>query len=126
VEVIEIPWSEESEVELINTFDVGVMPLPNNDWAKGKCAFKLIQYMACGVPVVASRVGANIDVVTPNTGFLAGTEEEWIKALSYLRRTPLARNQLGIEGRERIVERYSLEQNIPVLAGVIRKVAQEC
>jgi glycosyltransferase involved in cell wall biosynthesis len=102
------------------------MPLPNNDWAKGKCAFKLIQYMACGVPVVASRVGANIDVVTPNTGFLAGTEEEWIKALSYLRRTPLARNQLGIEGRERIVERYSLEQNIPVLAGVIRKVAQEC
>ena len=53
VEVLEIPWAEDTEVEIINNFDVGVMPLPDNEWAKGKCAYKLVQYMACGVPVVA-------------------------------------------------------------------------
>ena len=58
VEVVNAPWEEATEVGLINTFDVGVMPLSDDEWARGKCAFKLIQYMACGVPVVASPVGA--------------------------------------------------------------------
>ena len=71
VEVVELPWQEHTEVDLINTFDVGIMPLPDDDWARGKCAFKLIQYMACGVPVVASAVGANVDVVDADCGLLA-------------------------------------------------------
>ena len=62
VSVISCEWNEHTELDLINSFDVGVMPLTDDEWARGKCAFKLIQYMACGVPVVASPVGANVDV----------------------------------------------------------------
>ncbi len=122
VEVLEIPWSEDSEVKLINTFDVGVMPLPNNEWARGKCAFKLIQYMACGVPVVASRVGANIELVTPECGFLAETDEQWVEALRQLGDQPLMRSRMGVSSRKRVVDAYSLQSNLPLMANVIHKV----
>lgn len=125
VEVLEIPWSEESEIDLINTFDVGVMPLPNDEWARGKCAFKLVQYMACGVPVVASRVGANIDLVTPECGFLAETNEQWVEALRKLRDQPFLRMRMGECSRKRVLDGYSLESNLPLLASVIHKVVGE-
>ena len=125
VEVHEIPWAEESEVELINSFDVGVMPLPDDEWARGKCAFKLIQYMACGVPVVASKVGANIELVTPECGFLAETDEHWVDALTQLREKTLLRKQMGVMSRRRVVDAYSLKNNLPVLTNVIRKVTRK-
>jgi glycosyltransferase involved in cell wall biosynthesis len=122
VEVVEIPWAEEIEVELINTFDVGVMPLPDDDWARGKCAYKLVQYMACGVPVVASRVGANIDLVTSECGFLVETDEEWVDTLTQLREQPELRQRMGAMSRKRVLDAYSLESNLPLLEKVIRKV----
>ncbi|MGV0953518.1 MAG: glycosyltransferase family 4 protein [Fluviibacter sp.] len=122
VEILELPWIADNEVELINEFDVGVMPLPNDEWAKGKCAFKLIQYMACGVPVVASRVGANADVVSDECGFLADDEDCWTTALRLLRDRPDLRVQMGAAARQRAVAEYSIERNLPVLADVIRKV----
>jgi glycosyltransferase involved in cell wall biosynthesis len=122
VEIIEIPWSEHSEVEIINTFDVGVMPLPNTEWARGKCAFKLVQYMACGVPVVASRVGANIELVTDQVGFLVGTDEEWIWAVRELRENLLKREQMARAARARVVNGYSLTNNLPILASIIKKI----
>lgn len=125
VEVIEIPWSEDSEVDLINTFDVGLMPLPNDEWARGKCAFKLVQYMACGVPVVASRVGANIDLVTSECGFLAETDEQWFEALRKLRDQPSMRMSMGESSRKRVLDAYSLESNLPLLVKVIHKVVGE-
>jgi glycosyltransferase involved in cell wall biosynthesis len=125
VEVLEIPWSEDSEVDLINSFDVGVMPLPNDEWARGKCAFKLVQYMACGVPVVASRVGANIDLVTAECGFLADTDAQWVDALRQLREQPLTRRSMGAASRKRVEDAYSLESNLPLLTKVIHKVVGE-
>ena len=122
VTVVEIDWQEHSEVDLINSFDVGVMPLPDNDWARGKCAFKLIQYMACAVPVVASAVGANIDVVNDECGLLAATHQEWAEALRTLRDQPGKRTEMGQAGRERVVQYYSLHRNLPVLASIIRNV----
>lgn len=124
VTVVEIDWSEHSEVDLINSFDVGVMPLPDDDWARGKCAFKLIQYMACGVPVIASPVGANIDVVNGECGFLAATSHEWVDALRLLRDQPDKCARMGQAGRERVVQNYSLERNLPVLANVIQKLGR--
>jgi glycosyltransferase involved in cell wall biosynthesis len=100
------------------------MPLPDDDWARGKCAFKLIQYMACGVPVIASPVGANADVVSLNSGFLATTTVEWLNALRRLRDNPALRLSMGQCGRERVVEHYSLIRNLPNLAQVIRRAVQ--
>jgi len=124
ISIEEIVWSEENEVALINTFDVGVMPLPNNDWARGKCAFKLIQYMACAVPVVASRVGTNIDVVQMDCGILVTDQQEWVDALSLLREQPERRQEMGLAGRQRIEQNYSLRCNLPVLADVIRNTME--
>ena len=124
VEIVEVAWSEETEVGLINTFDVGVMPLPNTDWAQGKCAFKLIQYMACAVPVVASPIGANRDVVSPECGILAESSEHWISAFRRLSLDPHLRERLGKAGRQRCIDHYSLKHNLPILSNLIRTISE--
>lgn len=124
VEVVEIPWDTSNEVELINTFDVGVMPLVDDDWARGKCAYKLIQYMACGLPVVASAVGANFEVVTSTCGYLAKNDYDWVEALSQLRDDVSLRLKMGVAGRERVEKQYSLSKNVPLLAELINKVVK--
>lgn len=120
VTVEEHAWSEDSEIGLINGFDIGVMPLPDSAWARGKCAFKLIQYMACGVPVVASPVGANVDVVGTECGLVAATDIQWLEAFRTLRDNPGRAAEMGAAGRERVERNYSLHRNLPVLAEVIR------
>ena len=125
VNVIEVEWQEHTEVDLINTFDVGVMPLPDDDWARGKCAFKLIQYMACAVPVVASPVGANGDVVTLASGLMAGTANEWVQALKTIRDDASLRQRMGEAGRQRVVEHYSLHMALPKLAEMIYMAARK-
>ena len=123
VTVEERAWSEASEVSLINGFDIGVMPLPDDAWARGKCAFKLIQYMACGVPVIASHVGANVEIVGADCGLLAVTESQWLEALRTLRDMPARAAEMGAAGRERVERNYSLHRNLPVLAEVISATA---
>jgi len=118
-EVVELPWSEQTEVPLINSFDVGVMPLPDDDWARGKCAFKLIQYMACAIPVVASRVGANVDVVGNEAGLLVTDSRDWAVALRTLRDRPQDARRMGEAGRQRIEQHYSVRRNLPILAQII-------
>ena len=125
VDVIQIAWDERTEVELINSFDIGVMPLIDDSFTRGKCAFKLIQYMACAIPVIASPVGANNDVVNNESGFLASTTEEWVDALALLRDQPRKRREMGGAGRERVRKHYSLQHNLPRLAGVIRETARK-
>ncbi len=122
VSVVEVDWNEFREVDLINSFDVGVMPLPNDDWARGKCAFKLIQYMACAVPVIASPVGANVDAVGTDCGLFATSHREWLEALRLLRDNPVTRDKMGNAGRLRVEQNYSLHNNLPLLASVLRQV----
>lgn len=125
VNVVELTWQEALEVEHISLFDVGVMPLPSNEWARGKCGFKLVQYMACGRPVVGSRFGANIDVVPPDCGFLVGGVKEWTAALRSLRDDSKLRAAMGQAGREWAVKNFSLKSNLPKLASVLRTAAGE-
>ena len=123
VKVVEIDWTEHTEVDLINSFDVGVMPLPDDDWARGKCAFKLIQYMACGVPVVASPVGANVDVVGADCGLMAASPQEWADALRLLRDQPVRRAEMGQAGRQKVERSYSIQVTAPRLAGLLKVAA---
>ena len=124
VDVVHVPWSEDTEVSILNSFDVGIMPLFNDEWAKGKCAFKLIQYMACGVPVVASAVGANIDVVDDTCGFLADDEDSWVDGLERLRSDAGLRQRMGASARLRIEREYSLGRTLPIMESVMRTVAE--
>jgi glycosyltransferase involved in cell wall biosynthesis len=119
-----IDWSEESEIEQVQSFDIGIMPLPNDDWARGKSGYKLIQYMACGVPVVASPVGVNCDIVEEGeNGFLASAIDEWRAALERLISDPGLRSQLGAQGRRRAVADYSLRTHAPKIVELINLAA---
>jgi glycosyltransferase involved in cell wall biosynthesis len=118
-------WSLAHEVELFNTCDVGVYPLADDDWSKGKCGFKAIEFMACGVPVVAAAVGVNRDIIQDGVnGFLASTEAEWIDKLTRLLEDPALRRRFGEAGRRTIEDRYSLHRHAPVLAATLRAAAE--
>jgi glycosyltransferase involved in cell wall biosynthesis len=109
VEVIFKRWSYDNEVKEIKSLDIGIMPLPDDEWAKGKCGLKVLQYMACGVPVVVSPVGVNREIIRDGeNGFLAATDEEWIEKLSLLARDEALRRRLGQKGRATVENHYSL------------------
>lgn len=122
VDVEEVPWSMAKEVELFNTCDVGVYPLDDDDWARGKCGFKAIQFMACGVPVVAAAVGVNREIIRDGeNGFLASTPEEWRAKIERLLTDADLRRRLASAGRQTIEERYSLRVTGPRIAGILRE-----
>lgn len=123
VQVIEQPWSLEQEVPLIQQFHVGVMPMPDSEWTRGKCAYKLIQCMACGLPVVASRVGANVEAVPPECGILVETNAQWLTALRLLAAKPDLRHRMGLAARQWVEKSYSLRFAMPVFTGLIKHVA---
>jgi len=109
-----VVWSPETEAAELARCDVGLMPLPDLPWERGKCGYKLIQYMASALPVVASPVGANREIVVPGeTGFLAETDADWIASLSRLAQDPELRRRMGAAGRRRVTEHYSLEVAAP-------------
>lgn len=106
-----IRWKEETEVAEILKMDIGLMPLQDSKWEKGKCAYKLIQYSACGIPGVASDVGMNREVTVPGeTGILAAGDEEWIQAIKTLKSNTELRNQLGRNARKKVEEHYCIQQ----------------
>ncbi len=117
------PWSEDREVDDLLECDVGIMPLPDEPWARGKCAFKLIQYMACGLPTIASPVGANTSVVTPETGLLADTHAEWVASIDRLRANPDLRQKLGAAGRRRADASFSVSVHAERIASLLSRAA---
>jgi glycosyltransferase involved in cell wall biosynthesis len=117
------PWTEESEIARIAAFDVGIMPLNDTPWERGKCAYKLIQVMAAGKPVIASPVGANRQVVRHGlNGFLAETPEQWTQALRALA-DPDLRARMGAEARKTVAEGYATAVTGPRLAAILREAA---
>jgi len=121
-----LPWTEQTEVARIQGMDIGVMPLTDTPWARGKCGYKLIQYMACGIPVVASPVGVNADIVEHGVnGFLATTDAEWREALTRLLADPALRQAMGTAGRRKVQERFSIQVWGPKIAAVIADIARK-
>jgi glycosyltransferase involved in cell wall biosynthesis len=119
-----IPWSEDSEVAHIQSFDVGIMPLPDGPFEQGKCGYKLIQYMACGLPVIASPVGVNTRIVEQGkTGFLASSNADWVQALVMLSKDAGMRSDLGKAGRKKVEQEYSLQVAAPRLLKILTEAA---
>jgi glycosyltransferase involved in cell wall biosynthesis len=105
-------WNKETEIDDLSQFDIGIMPLPDDEWAKGKCGLKGLQYMALEIPTVMSPVGVNTEIIQDGeNGFLAATEQDWIEKLSLLIESPELREKIGKAGRKTVVEKYSVEAN---------------
>ena len=103
-----VKWVNEMEVELFNSFDIGIMPLPNNEWSKGKCGMKGLLYMSVGIPSVMSNVGMNKDIIEDGVnGFLPVGEQQWLEVLSKLIEDKELRKNIGDKGRETVLEKYS-------------------
>jgi glycosyltransferase involved in cell wall biosynthesis len=110
INVVCTEWNASTEYEEIISSDIGIMPLENNLFARGKCGFKLIQYMACGLPVVASALPANIEIVGESlVGYIADDDQDWFEYLEKLILDESLRRQLGEEGRRRIETKYSYQ-----------------
>ena len=116
-----IPWSEKDEKIVLGSCHVGVMPLNETEWELGKCAYKAVQYMAAGRPVVATAVGANNDVVEHGrTGFLVNAPAEWLEALATIAADRKLNAEMGAGARRRATEEYSVEAQAPRLAAALR------
>ncbi len=114
-----VPWRYDTEVPLIQQFSVGVMPLPRDEWSRGKCALKALQYMACGVPCIATPHGAVLDIIRHGeNGWFAETEAEWRDALAAMR-DPALRRRLGDAARATVDGQYSLRKAAPRLADLL-------
>jgi glycosyltransferase involved in cell wall biosynthesis len=123
VEVESRRWSAESEVADLQSFDVGIMPLPDDPWAQGKCGLKALQYMAVGVPTVVSPVGVNTEIIQDGAnGFIASGDDEWVAKLSRLIADAGLRQRLALAGRRTVEERYSAAVQAPRLLDVLEQV----
>ncbi|GLR46974.1 glycosyltransferase family 4 protein [Sphingomonas astaxanthinifaciens] len=119
-----VEWSEATEIAEVQLFSIGIMPLIDRGFERGKSGFKLIQYMACGLPVVASPVGVNVSIVRPEiNGLLATTEAEWVEGLRRLIADPALCARFGAEGRRIAVAEYSLASQAPRVVELFRSVA---
>lgn len=117
-------WRLEREVADVQSFDIGLMPLPDDEEARGKCGFKLIEYMATGAAAVCSPVGANLDIVEgERTGLFAKTPQDWSAALSRLATDASLRGRLSQAGRARVEEAYCLDAVAPRMLALLRRVA---
>lgn len=113
-------WDEQTEAELISTMDIGIMPLEDGPWERGKCGYKLIQYMACEVPVVASDVGVNCEVIgSEAAGLLAKKDSDWSDMLLKLLESTDLRKKYGRAGRSIVERKYSIEVQLPVLKHIL-------
>lgn len=117
-----VPWTLEGEKDLLSSFDIGVMPLPDDPWTRGKCGFKLLQYFAAGVPAIASPVGVNRELVGEDRGILASSDAEWLSALEQLMADTEMRREKGANARKFVEERYSYQRWAPRLAELLKSL----
>jgi glycosyltransferase involved in cell wall biosynthesis len=115
-----IVWSRDREVADLQTITVGLMPLDDSIWARGKCSYKMLTYMACRIPVVVSPVGMNSEVLARGTvGLPAESQEDWVESIEYLLKNREAAASMGQDGRRVVLQHYSITALAPVLAGCL-------
>lgn len=118
-------WAEEDEAKDVSSFDVGLSPLPDDPWTRGKCAAKLLQYMASGVPPVASPVGIHNDIIQEGlNGFLAKNDEEWVDKICRLIEDKTLRYRMGAAARETTEKSYSVKATAPKIIEILKAVRE--
>ena len=124
IKIENVAWDESTEVGEVLSFDIGIMPLTDNPFSKGKCGLKLLQYMACGVPAVGSPVGINEEIICDgHNGFLPYCGAAWVERLAALVESPDLRERMGQNGRQTVIDRYSLKTVAPRLLAIYTGVA---
>lgn len=124
VQVLAVPWHLDTEVAELQSCDIGLMPLDDDAYARGKCGLKILQYFAVGIPAVASPVGVNAELIQDGlNGFLAGDREAWVARLTQLIDDPTLRQRMGQAGRQRVEQRYALEGTAPRLVALLRELS---
>lgn len=119
-------WRAETETEDLRDVDIGVMPLPEDRWSKGKCGLKALQFMAMGIPTICSPVGVNTNIIQDDqNGFIAGTEDEWVEKLTRLLRSAELRQRLGHAGRVTVEEKYSAISQTPRVYEIFKSVLRD-
>jgi glycosyltransferase involved in cell wall biosynthesis len=120
IKTVNLPWKIETEFADIAKGDIGLMPLYDNEWCRGKCGFKIIQYMACGIPTVASAVGFNKELITDGeNGFLARSDKDWIEKISALLSDPSMYEKMSNRSREIFEKKHTLEGHAEKIAGFL-------
>ncbi|MCB1024404.1 MAG: glycosyltransferase family 4 protein [Acidobacteria bacterium] len=115
-------WSSEAEIDLTAEIDIGIMPTPDDEWSRGKCAAKALQYMALGIPAICTDMGANRDVIDHGVnGFLASTEEQWLECFDKLIDDKELRRKMGVNARKTVVDSYSMTRSAKLFADVVCK-----
>ena len=117
-------WSAQYEVRDVQDMSIGIMPLPDTNWARGKCSCKLLQYLSCGIPTIASPVGMNVGVATQTGTLLASTTDDWVDAIQFLLNSDSDRYSLSERGRDAVCKNYSTEEVSKQIAKVIHDVLQ--
>lgn len=114
-----VPWRKATEMDDLLRMDIGIMPLADDAWSRGKCGFKALQYMALGIPALASPVGVNVEIVRHGeNGFLCRTLEDWENSILEMMQTPPLRQRMGLAARQTVEERYSVAANRRVFLGL--------
>ena len=123
VEVEAVPWRSRTEIEDLRVIDIGMMPLPDDDWSRGKCGLKALQYMALGIPTICSPVGVNSEIIQDGVnGFLASTADEWVEKLTALLHSAELRKRFGFAGRQTVEAKYSARSQVPRVLEVFKSV----
>lgn len=126
VDVEAIAWRSETEIADLRPMDIGIMPLPDDQWSRGKCGLKALQYMALAIPTVCSPVGVNTKIIQDDeNGFLAGTEDEWIDKLTSLLKSVPLRKRLGLAGRATVEAEYSALSQAPRVYEILESAVRD-
>lgn len=125
VEVEAMKWRSETELEDLRVIDIGMMPLPDDKWSKGKCGLKALQFMALGIPTICSPVGVNTEIIHDDkNGLIAGSEDEWVEKLERLLKSRELRERLGQAGRQTVEEKYSAVAQAPRVYEILKSIVR--
>ena len=116
-------WALEDENSDLQDIDIGLAPLPNHEWTKGKCATKLLQYLSVGIPVVCSPVGVHNEIIQEGVnGLFAASMKEWVEKIALFMKDKSLRERIGLEGKKTVESHYSLKANVPKFINAIKGI----